>query len=177
MNASVIEHVAAIPVDFDPAKCQAVLNFLVREARLADESRWDEWEALLEDDMLYWVPGGVPDPDPDTTLSILADNRARLGNRIAQLKTGRRLSQQPVSPMRRLLSNIEMEAISDTETRAYANFALYEYRVQSTHQIVQWAGRYEYRLRARADGSLGMFYKRVDLLNAAGPLPSLAFLI
>ena len=30
--------------------------FLYKEARLADESRYSEWEALVDDDMHYWIP-------------------------------------------------------------------------------------------------------------------------
>ena len=47
-----------------------------------DESRWDEWEALLTDDMHYWVPiNEIEDPsglDP----SIINDNRSRLATRL-----------------------------------------------------------------------------------------------
>lgn len=35
--------------------------FLYREARLADESRYEAWEALVDDDMYYWVPIGDSD--------------------------------------------------------------------------------------------------------------------
>jgi benzoate/toluate 1,2-dioxygenase beta subunit len=176
MSAALAD-VAAQPQEFTADERTEVAAFLFEEARLADESNYDQWEALVDDDILYWVPGGMPDPDPDTTLSIIADHRARLHNRIAQLKTGKRLAQQPVSPMRRHLSNIELKRLSATETCASCNFVLHEYRAQSTHQIQIWAGRYEYRLRRAADGRMRMFYKRVDLINATGPVPSLAFLI
>ena len=33
-----------------------VEEFLFKEARLADESRYSDWEALVDDDMHYWVP-------------------------------------------------------------------------------------------------------------------------
>ena len=38
------------------AEYKAVEAFLYKESRLADESRYDEWEALWEDDAVYWVP-------------------------------------------------------------------------------------------------------------------------
>ena len=31
-------------------------DFVIREARLLDEQRWDEWLALFADDGRYWVP-------------------------------------------------------------------------------------------------------------------------
>jgi len=153
-----------------------ICAFVYKECRLADESQYDAWEALLDDEMLYWVPLGGSNPDPDSKLSIIADHRQRLRNRIAQLKTQRRLAQQPASPMRRMLANIEISPISHTETQVLCNFTLHEFRVQSTAEVQVWAGRYEYRLRRREEG-LRMYYKRVDLINAGDALPSLAFLI
>ena len=35
---------------------RAVVEFLHREARLADEARYAEWLALWTDDAVYWVP-------------------------------------------------------------------------------------------------------------------------
>ena len=58
--------------------------FLFKEARLADESRYSEWEALVDDDMHYWVPlQESQEPDSDQ-VSILNDNRTRLATRIRQ---------------------------------------------------------------------------------------------
>ncbi|MGX1101253.1 aromatic-ring-hydroxylating dioxygenase subunit beta [Amorphus sp. MBR-141] len=156
---------------------QRLIDFLNLEAKYADEARYDEWDGLLESDMFYWVPAGdTKQPDPETTVSVIADNRPRLKNRIAQLKTGLRLAQQPASPMRRQLSNFEFKSLNEHEFCVECNFALFEYRIQATREMTIWAGRYEYRLRRR-DYSFGMFYKRVELTNASDPLPTLAFLI
>lgn len=164
--------------EFSEAERQRVLAFLFAEATYADESRYAEWEGLVDDgEMLYWVPIAHERPHPDTTASLIADNRVRLSKRIAQLKTGRRLAQQPVSPMRRHLANIELERISGTEVRAVCNFVIHEFRAQSVHRVHIWAGRYEYRLRDKGADGLRMFYKRVDLIDASAPIPSLAFLI
>ena len=35
---------------------QEVTEFLYREAELLDERRYDEWLALLADDLRYWMP-------------------------------------------------------------------------------------------------------------------------
>ncbi|MDH4075629.1 MAG: hypothetical protein OEW29_06780 [Acidimicrobiia bacterium] len=51
--------------------------FLNREARLADESHYAEWEALVPDDMYYWVPAGPAEGGPAANLSYINDNRAR----------------------------------------------------------------------------------------------------
>jgi 3-phenylpropionate/cinnamic acid dioxygenase small subunit len=64
-------------------------QFLFLEAHLQDTHAYDEWEALWEDDAIYWVPANGQDTDPDKQMSIIYDNRSRIGIRIEQLKTGR----------------------------------------------------------------------------------------
>ncbi|MEI6722698.1 MAG: aromatic-ring-hydroxylating dioxygenase subunit beta [Betaproteobacteria bacterium] len=151
-------------------------RFIFVEARLADESRYAEWEALVDDDMFYWVPRGEGDWDRDAHVSITADNRNRLANRLKQLRTGTRHSQVPPSPMRRIVSNVEAYREANGEYSAGCNFVLYELRVQSTGQLQVWPGRAEYRLR-RKDGTLRMFLKKVMLVNGDTPLTSLSFIL
>jgi len=156
---------------------QAVVEFLYREGRLADEARYAEWLALWTDDAVYWVPATTdPDADPETRLSHIYDNRTRLETRIKLLQTGHRYSQEPASLMRRLISNIEVEAGRDGELVAGSNFILAELSVQSKHEMHWWVGRTTHRLR-RVDGELRMAAKKVVLVNAAEPLPNLSFLI
>jgi benzoate/toluate 1,2-dioxygenase beta subunit len=154
-----------------------VRDFLYLEARLADESRYLEWEALVEDDMVYWVPRGEGDYDMDKHVSITADNRSRLRTRIAQLATGKRHAQVPTSTMRRMVSNIEVARQADDSFHVLSNFVLYELRRSSTGKVEVWPGRVEHRLRRRADGTLGMFLKKVMLVHGDEALPSLAFII
>jgi len=155
-----------------------VEDFLFYEARLADESRYEEWETLVTDDMHYWVPAAAADYDPVSRLSYVNDNRSRLATRIRQLKTGLRHAQTPPSAMRRLVSNVEILSADDEsgEYQVGSNFVLYELAHQATGDIRIWAGRTTHRLR-RVEGRLRIAAKRVDLVNAGGPLPNLAFLI
>lgn len=155
-----------------------VEDFLSLEARLADESRYAEWEALVTDDVHYWVPTSAAETDPSARLAYVNDNRSRLATRIRQLSTGLRHAQTPPSAMRRIVSNVEILAVDERagEITVGSNFVLHEYARQATNEIRIWAGRATHRLR-RVDGRLRMAAKRVDLVNAAGPLPNLAFLI
>jgi 3-phenylpropionate/cinnamic acid dioxygenase small subunit len=155
---------------------RATVEFLYREARLADEARYAEWLALWTDDGVYWVPATTdPGATPDTHISHVYDNRARLDTRIRMLQTGMRHSQEPASFMRRLVSNVEVRA-EDGELVAESNFILAELAVQAKHEMHWWAGRTTHRLR-RVDGELRMSGKKVVLVNAAEPLPNLSFLI
>ncbi|HEX2438490.1 MAG TPA: aromatic-ring-hydroxylating dioxygenase subunit beta [Methylomirabilota bacterium] len=155
---------------------RAVVDFLHLEARLADEARYAEWLALWTDDGVYWVPATTdPAATPDTHISHVYDNRARLETRIKLLQTGQRYSQEPASLMRRIVSNVEVTA-EGGELVAGSNFLLGELSIQARHEMHWWIGRATHRLR-RVGGALRMASKKVVLINAAEPLPNLSFLI
>ena len=161
----------------DATRCE-IEAFLYLEARLADESRYAEWEALVTDDMHYWVPKGPANYDPATRLSYINDNRSRLATRIRQLETGLRHAQTPPSPMRRIISNIEVIA-ADEACGTFvvgSNFVLYEVAAQATNQLRIWPGRITHRLR-RIDGRLRMSEKIVELVTGSLPQPNMAFLL
>ena len=169
---------AGPPPAIDEATRREIEAFLFFEARLADESRYDEWETLVTDDVHYWVPAEPSDYDPATRLSYVNDNRSRLATRIRQLKTGLRHAQIPPSLMRRLISNVEIFPVEGRgdEYRVESNFVLYELARQATGDLRLWTGRTTHRLR-RVDGRLRIAAKRIDLVNASGPIPNLTFLI
>ena len=156
---------------------RAVVEFIYREARLADEARYAEWLALWTDDGVYWVPATTdPGADPDKHISHIYDNRGRIETRVKLLMTGHRYSQEPASLMRRLVSNIEIAPADNGELVAGSNFALAELAMQARRELHWWAGRTTHRLR-RVGGELRMCGKKVVLVNAGEPLPNLSFLI
>ena len=156
---------------------RAAVAFLHTEARLADEARYAEWLALWTDDAVYWVPATTdPAADPDKHISHIYDNRGRLETRVKLLQTGHRYSQEPASLMRRLVSNIEASPADNGELVVESNFALAELAIQAKRELHWWVGRTTHRLR-RVGGGLKMSRKKVVLVNAAEPLPNLAFLI
>lgn len=157
-----------------PVPDPEILSFLYLEARLADEGRYSDWESLWADDddsVEYRVPMH-PDDDPRTTLAYINDNRRRIKSRVAQLNTGNRHSQTPPSVMRRVLSNSEvLEQDADSVT-VESNFALFEYRIRQRF----WAGRVRHTIRRTPDGPR-LVRKIVQLIDAGGPVETLAFLI
>lgn len=150
-----------------------VEQFVYREARLADEQHYDEWEELWAEDAIYWVPANSDDIDPSTQMSIIFDNRARIATRIKQLHTGKRVSQDPASRLRRLISNVELLGVDDEQLEVGANFLVYESRERG---VTLWAGRTTWTLRRSADG-LRIARKVVLLANNDRALNTLAFLI
>jgi benzoate/toluate 1,2-dioxygenase beta subunit len=159
------------------ADYKTVEAFLYKEARLADEARYAEWEALWTDDAIYWVPATTdPNVDPNKQISHIYDNRSRIATRIKLLQSGYRFSQEPASLMRRLISDIEAEKVDNGEFIVTSNFLLVELSIQAKHETHLWAGQTTHRLR-RVGNELKMSQKKVVLVNAAEPLPNLSFLI
>ena len=163
-----------VPDGFDRWEVE---QFIYREARHADESDYDAWEALWTDDALYWVPAASTN-DPSREMSVIYDNRSRIATRLKQIRTGKRYAQSPPSNLRRLLSNIEFlggraNSNGGVDLEVGANFMVLESRARGTHL---WGGRVTYRVR-RQDGELRLAYKKVVLVDNDRPIPTLGFLI
>jgi benzoate/toluate 1,2-dioxygenase beta subunit len=165
----------AVPDGYDIGEVE---QFLYREARFADESDYDSWEALWTDDALYWVPAGNDSVDPMQTMAVMYDNRNRIATRLKQLRTGRRYAQAPPSNLRRSISNVELlggrdNSAGGTDLEVGANFLVLESRARGNHL---WGGRVTYRLR-RVEGALRLSYKKVVLVDRDKPIPTMGFLI
>src|SRR6266511_5835490 len=67
--------VAGPAVDpLDVARCE---RFLMHEARLLDDARFDDWLALFTADGWYWVPSEPEQGNPHDTVSLMYDDRRR----------------------------------------------------------------------------------------------------
>ena len=153
---------------------RVIEDFLYREARFADEHRYDEWAALWTDDGVYWVPANSDDYDPHDHISIVYDDRARIQDRVDRLKSGAAWAQEPKSRMRRLISNIEIEPSEPGgDITVRSNFVLGELRYG--RQTVYFAAQV-HKLRPTGDG-LKLAYKKVLLVNNDEPIHNLTFLV
>lgn len=148
-------------------------QFLYREARLQDTHAYDEWAALWTDDAVYWIPANGDDTDPENEMSIVYDNRSRIGVRVEQLKTGRHHTQTPPSALARIIGNIEVVGHHGDEFDVRANMIVFEDNLRGE---TTWAARNEYRLR-RVDGVLRLVRKKVCLVNNHKPIFTLSFLV
>lgn len=149
----------------------AIEQFLFLEARLQDEHRYSEWEALWDDDALYWVPMREG-ADPSKEVSYIYDNRQRITSRIRQLNTGLRHAQSPQSKLRRTISNIEITGVGEY-VEVEANFILVESRRPT---LTVWGGRTSYVLIRHGD-SFKMRRKMVLLVNCEQAIDNIAFLV
>ena len=150
-----------------------VSQFIYREARLQDNHEYDAWEALWTNDGVYWIPANGEGRDPEQEMSILYDNRSRISLRVRQFHTGKRYSQTPRSPLRRVVSNVEILENDGTDLLVTANAIVFE--AHSRGDTV-WGARNEYKLR-REGGELRMAGKKVVLVNNERAIFSVAFLI
>ncbi|GAB3377508.1 aromatic-ring-hydroxylating dioxygenase subunit beta [Spongiibacter taiwanensis] len=150
-----------------------VQQFLYREARLQDSHAYDEWEALWTDDAIYWIPANGADIDPEEQMSIIYDNRSRIGLRIKQFHTGQRHTQMPQSALGRVVSNIEILSDDGHEIKVASNALIYESNLRGE---TVWATRNEFVLR-RSDDGLRMARKKVVLVNNDKPIYTLSFLV
>ena len=150
-----------------------VEQFVYREARLQDEHKFAEWESLWTDDGVYWVPANGDDIDPEQQMSILYDNRSRIGLRVRQLLSGKRYTQDPRSSLRRIIGNIELLGRDGDDIRIGANAIVFE---SSQRGETIWGSRNEYTLRRAGDG-FKLVRKKVALVNNDRAIYTMSFII
>ena len=68
-----------------PCRAAECEDFLVHEARLLDEARFDEWLALFTPKAHYWVPSEPNQQSPLDTVSLMYDDRRLLETRVRRL--------------------------------------------------------------------------------------------
>ena len=141
-------------------------QFLIHEARLLDEGKFDEWLALFAPDAWYWVPSEPDQPDPHETVSLIYDDRRLLETRVRRLASPRMYSQEPRSRTSRMVSNVSIEDSGNNACTVRSKFLMIEYRRDSQRLF---AGTAFHRL-VQADGAILIASKRVNLVNCDAPL-------
>jgi p-cumate 2,3-dioxygenase beta subunit len=154
---------------------QTVEDFLYEEAALLDEWRLDEWLELLTDDATYEVPStDTPNGDPQTTLSLIADDKTRIRSRVAQLLGKSAWAENPPSRTRRMISNVRMRQVEGEAMHVTANFVVYRLRFE---QMDTYIGRYEYTL-VQQEGRLKIRARKAILdLEALRPHGKVSFIL
>jgi len=152
----------------DVAACE---EFLIHEARLLDEARFDEWLALFTADAWYWVPSEVGQKSPRDTISLIYDDRRLLETRVRRLSSPRIYSQEPRSRTSRIVANVTIEetAADGQACTVRSKFQLLEYRRNAQ---TAYAGTSFHRLVRAGDG-IRIAWKRVDLVNCDAALEGL----
>jgi 3-phenylpropionate/cinnamic acid dioxygenase small subunit len=158
---------SAKPADtLDLTRCE---QFLMHEARLLDESKFDDWLALFTMDAWYWVPSEPNQNNPHDTVSLMYDDRRLLETRIRRLASPRMYSQEPRSRCSRIVANVTIEDVEGRAATVRSKFLMIEYRRE---QQRLFAGTAFHRL-VQIDGAIRIAWKRVDLVNCDAPMDGL----
>ena len=99
-------------------------HLLAREARLIDDKLWEQWAALLTEDVEYWVPSWLNEydlvTDPNRELSLIYHvSRSQLLERIARIESRKSITALP----------LPRTHIYDPRTfKQWLNFGTYEHQ-------------------------------------------------
>ena len=141
-------------------------QFLLHEARLLDDGKFDDWLALFTPEAWYWVPSEPDQTDPVETVSLIYDDRRLLETRVRRLASPRMYSQEPRSRTSRMIGNVTIEESGKHACTVRSKFVMIEYRRE---QQRLFGGTALHRL-VQADRRIMIAWKRVDLVNCDAPL-------
>ena len=155
----------------NPADLRFLEQFLYHEARLLDEQRWEEWNALYLEDAEYWVPAAPQQEDPHNHVSLIYETGLLRAVRIKRYKHPNAFSLQPKPRSVHLVSNVILDGFDQAkrEYRVNSRFIMLQYRREKQDVF---AGCYNHILRMEGD-ELKIASKRVDLLNCDAPLENI----
>src|SRR5256885_12984646 len=105
-----------------PWGVQTCEDFLVKEARLLDEAKFDDWLALFTPDAQYWVPSEPGQQSPHDTVSLMYDDRRLLETRVRRLASPRIYSQEPRSRTSRIVANVTLDETSADHAVIWSKF-------------------------------------------------------
>jgi 3-phenylpropionate/cinnamic acid dioxygenase small subunit len=145
---------------------QEIAEFLFAEAELLDERRYDDWLALLSDDIRYWMPMRrnikFGEADREFTreredVSWFDEGKETLTRRVRQIQTGIHWAEEPQSRIAHLVSNVQVlaatpDAAAPSEVTAKCRFLIYRNRVETETDLL--VGKREDLLRRNGGGWL-----------------------
>ena len=153
---------------------QDVEAFLYHEANLLDDRRYEDWLALLADDVRYWVPMRrnvkFGELEREFTregqdINWFDEGKQTLTQRVNQILTGVHWAEEPLSRISHLVTNVEVLEAAPTaaaaeEVSLRCRFIIYRNRVETETDIL--VGRREDTLR-RIDGEWRIAQRKVLL--------------
>jgi len=143
---------------------QEIEEFLYREAELLDERRYEEWLALVAEDVRYWMPMrrnvkvGEQQREftrADHDINWFDEGKDTLERRVKQILTGMHWAEEPVSRISHMVSNVQLLEVlpslaEPAEVATKCRFLIYRNRVETETDIL--VGKREDRLRRAGDG-------------------------
>ena len=152
-----------------------LVDFVVREARLLDDKRYEEWLDLWTEDGIYWVPLMPDQSDGIHHNSHLYEDKLLRTLRVERLKSPRAYSQQPPSRALHVLQTPTLES-SDASAQRFVLRTPFHYSEAQGDEIQSFVGTAFHHL-VRDGSVLRLRLKRVDLLNGEAALPAVQLFI
>ena len=160
---------AFVPTD------QQLIDFVVRESRLLDQQRLEDWLDLFTEDGHYWMPVEWGQTDPRLTTSLMYEDKLLLKIRVERLKSDRTYSQKPRSRCHHVLQVPRIER-RDEAGNLYVTWTPLHYvetRGDEQMLLAAWATHH----LAVVDGTLKIRLKRVDLVNCDAAFGSIQLFV
>lgn len=142
---------------------QALVDFVLGEARMLDEQRFEEWLGLFTDDGHYWMPIERGQTDPRLMTSLLYEDKLLLRIRVDRLKGARTFSQRPASRSHHLLQAPQVDR-RDAAANEYVTWTAMHYVETRRDEQSLYAAWATHHLTV-VGGALRIRLKRVDLVN------------
>ena len=153
---------------------QEIEEFLYREADLLDERRYEDWLALVAEDVRYWMPMRrnvkVGEAEREFTragqdINWFDEGKETLTRRVKQILTGMHWAEEPVSRISHMVSNVRLLEVNPSiaepaEVAVRCRFLVYRNRVETETDIL--VGKREDVLR-RADGQWQIARRKIVL--------------
>jgi 3-phenylpropionate/cinnamic acid dioxygenase small subunit len=153
---------------------QGIEEFLYREADLLDERRYEEWLALIAEDVRYWMPMRrnvkVGEAEREFTragqdINWFDEGKETLTRRVKQILTGMHWAEEPVSRISHMVSNVRLLEVNPSiaapaEVSVRCRFLIYRNRVETETDIL--VGKREDLLR-RFDGQWQIARRKIVL--------------
>ncbi len=152
MNASC----AAADLAVDMILHHRITQFLYREARLLDGECWDDWLALMADDIHYWMPMPENRRRADSMKAYEAgrgalfdDNLLDLSRRVARFKQPSAWAEDPPTRHVHVVSGVEAFHAAAGEYIVHSTFVNYRSRGERDNDSL--VGRRQDLLRVHAN--------------------------
>ena len=152
-----------------------LIDFVLREARLLDEQRLDDWLDLFTEDGRYWMPVEWGQTDPRLTTSLMYEDRMLLKIRIERLKGRATYSQSPKSRCYHVLQTPQVDERDDVERR-YVTWTPLHYVESRGDEQTLYAAWATHHLTV-VDDQIRIRLKRVDLVNCDAALGSIQLFV
>jgi 3-phenylpropionate/cinnamic acid dioxygenase small subunit len=163
----------------------AVEDFLVQEAELLDEGRFEDWHTLFTAEGTYVIPLS-DEGDHSRYASLVYDNPLRLEERVYHLSQVPFPSQSPPSRTLHLISNVRVRPAEDagdsSRVVALSNQIICEMRLGDFRQVGLgeqrvFAAEVRHELEVLGDSEFKIASKTIRLLNRGAPMSNLTFLL